>query len=110
MIEHSHRPAIASRIEASSETAEAMKNACVRFLDSLTPGLRRKANLDFNSAERRSWHYFPREMFDRKGASLKEMNSRQRKAAFKLLASGQVMKKSQRSSTWKRRWGKSNDF
>ena len=88
MTEHCHRPQITSRIEASSETAEAMKNACVRFLDSLTPGLRRKANLDFNSAERRSWHYFPREMFDRKGASLKEMNARQRKAAFKLLASG----------------------
>jgi len=88
MIEHSHKPPITTRLMASSESAEVMKNACVSFLDSLTPELRRKANLDFDSPERRRWHYFPQEMFERKGASLKEMNSRQRKAAFKLLASG----------------------
>ena len=84
----SHRPPTSTRIMPSSETAEVMKDACVRFLDSLTPALRRKANLDFDSPERRHWHYFPREMFERKGVSLKEMNSRQGKAAFKLLASG----------------------
>jgi Protein of unknown function (DUF3500) len=88
MIEHSHRPPLAPRVVPSPETAAAMKNACVRFLDSLTPELRRKANLDFDSPHRRSWHYFPREMFERYGAGLKEMNSRQRQAAFKLLASG----------------------
>jgi hypothetical protein len=88
MNEHFHRPPTASRVIPASETAEAMKNACVRFLDSLTPELRRKANLGFDSAERRRWHYLPREMFERQGASLKEMNSRQRQAAFKLLASG----------------------
>jgi hypothetical protein len=88
MTEHSHRPPLTPRIIPSPETAEVMKNACVRFLDSLTPELRRKANLDFDSPERRRWHYVPRELFDRKGVSLKEMNSRQRKAAFKLLASG----------------------
>jgi hypothetical protein len=84
----SHRPPTSTRIMPSSETAEVMKDACVRFLDSLTPALRRKANLAFDSPERRRWHYFPREMFERQGASLKEMNSRQGKAAFKLLASG----------------------
>jgi hypothetical protein len=88
MTEHFHRPQIASRTIPSSATAEVMQKACVRFLDSLSPDLRRKANLDFDSPERRRWHYFPREMFERRGASLKEMNSRQRQAALKLLASG----------------------
>lgn len=88
MTEDFRKPPVSTLIVPSSETAEAMKNACVRFLDSLTPPLRRKANLDFDSPERRRWHYFPREMFDRKGASLNEMNARQRGAAYKLLASG----------------------
>lgn len=88
MTEHTQRSPAASQIISSPETAEAMKNACVRFLDSLTPALRRKASFDFDSAERLRWHYVPRELFERKGANLKEMNSRQRKAALKLLASG----------------------
>jgi hypothetical protein len=88
MTENIQRPLTTSQIISSPETAEVMKNACVRFLDSLTPVLRRKANFDFDSPERLNWHYVPREMFDRKGANLKEMNSRQRKAALKLLASG----------------------
>jgi hypothetical protein len=88
MTEHSQRSPTTSRIISSPETADAMKNASVRFLDSLTPALRRKANFDFDSPERPRWHYVPRELFDRKGANLQEMNSRQRKAALKLLASG----------------------
>jgi len=75
-------------ITAQSETAEIMKIACERFLDSLTPALRQKAHFTFDSPERRRWHYVPREMFDRKGVSLKEMNSRQSRTAFKLLAGG----------------------
>ena len=75
-------------ITAQSETAEIMKHGCERFLDSLTPALREKANFTFDTGERRRWHYVPREMFDRKGVSLKEMNSRQSHAAFKLLAGG----------------------
>ena len=88
MTEHSHNRPSTPRISPSSATAEVMKNACVRFLDTLTPELRKKANLDFDSPELRRWHYFPREMFEHQGASLKEMNSRQRQAVFKLLASG----------------------
>ena len=88
MTDHCHNSPISPLIIAPSETAEIMNNACVRFLDSLTPALREKANFTFDSLERRRWHYVPREMFDRKGVSLKEMNSRQSQAALKLLASG----------------------
>lgn len=88
MSEHSHRTPVAPRLAPPSETTEVMKTASIRFLDSLTPELRQKANLDFDSPERQRWHYFPLERFERHGASLKEMNSRQRQAAFKLLASG----------------------
>ena len=88
MTEHSHCNPYKPMIDAQSETAEIMKRACLRFLDSLTPELLKKANFTFDSPLRRSWHYVPREMFDRKGVSLKEMNSSQRTAAFKLLAVG----------------------
>jgi len=88
MTDHSHGKPFKPRISPSTEIAKVMENACVRFLNSLTASLRKKANFSFDSPERRHWHYVPRELFDRKGASLKEMNSRQRQAAFKLLASG----------------------
>ena len=88
MTDHSHNSSITPLIIAPSETAEIMKITCVRFLDSLTPELRQKANFTFDAQERRRWHYVPREMFDRKGVSLKEMNSHQSQAAHKLLAVG----------------------
>jgi len=88
MTDHSHKQPITPRITPSSEIAGMMRHACLMFLDSLTPKLRKKASFSFNSPERRRWHYVPREMFNRRGASLKEMNSRQRQAAFKLLAAG----------------------
>ena len=88
MIEHSHKNPIRGHIGSSSEIAGIMQQACARFLDALTPELRAKANFSFDSPERRRWHYVPREMFDRKGVSLKEMNSRQRRTALKLMAGG----------------------
>jgi hypothetical protein len=88
MIDQSHNSPITPLIIAPSETAEIMKNCCVRFLDLLTSELREKTNFTFDSPERLRWHYVPREMFDRKGVSLKEMNSRQIRMAFKLLAGG----------------------
>jgi len=88
MAGHSHNSPISPLIGAQSETAAIMKNACVRFLGSMTPELREKVNFTFDSLERRRWHYVPREMFDRKGVSLKEMNRGQSEAAFRLLASG----------------------
>ena len=90
MTEHSHTPIpnFTSRIIPASETAEKMRNTCNRFLEALTPEQRRKANFDFSSSECRRWHYLPQDMFDRKGLSLKQMTTKQRKAAFTLLASG----------------------
>ena len=88
MTGHTRNSPLTPLIEAQSETAAIMKNACVRFLDSLTPELQAKVNFTFDSLERRRWHYVPLEMFDRKGVSLKALNSRQSKAALGLLASG----------------------
>ena len=88
MIDHPHKSPSPPLIAVPSETADIMRNACMRFLDSLTPELRKEANFTFKSPERKHWHYVPREMFDRKGVSLKKMNSRQSQAALKLLASG----------------------
>ena len=75
-------------IVPASEVAEQMKIACERFLETLSPDTRRKAVFDFWTSERQRWHYVPKEMFDRKGLCLKEMNDKQRDAAFILLASG----------------------
>jgi hypothetical protein len=88
MTKHTYKPEFMPQVIPASETAEKMRSACNRFLESMTPELRRKSNFDFTSLERRRWHYVPREMFDRKGICLKQMNSRQHKAAFALLASG----------------------
>jgi hypothetical protein len=88
MIDHPHSQPVSPRIKPASETAAVMQKACVLFLDSLTAELRKKAHFSFNSRQRRRWHYVPREMFDRQGLSLKEMDADQRRAAFKLLAAG----------------------
>lgn len=90
MTEHTHTatPEFRSDIIPASETAEKMRNACTRFLESLTPEQRRNANFDFDSNQRQRWNYLPREMFDRQGLCLKEMTAQQREAALALLASG----------------------
>lgn len=88
MTDHSHISPSTPHAGAPTESSEIMQRACLGFLDSLTPDLRKKVNFTFKTRERRRWHYVPREMFDRKGLSLKEMNSHQNRAAFKLLASG----------------------
>ena len=88
MSDHPHQPRFIPKIIPASETAEKMETACTRFLDSLTSGLRRRVLFDFGDGERQRWCYLPREMFDRKGLFLKEMNAKQRVTAFQLLASG----------------------
>jgi len=88
MTDHPHKQPPIFRIKPASDTAGVMQKACVRFLDSLTAALRKKAHFSFDSNQRRRWHYVPREMFDRQGVSLKELNATQRRAAFKLLAAG----------------------
>ena len=52
------------------------------FLDSLTPELRAKTVLPFNSDERLNWHYFPK---DRAGLPLAAMDETQKAAAANLL-------------------------
>ncbi len=52
------------------------------FLNALDPDLRRAAVFPFASAERRNWHYVPKQ---RRGAAMKAMSGAQRQAAKALL-------------------------
>jgi hypothetical protein len=63
----------------------AMTTAARAFLDSLSAGQKRKAQLAFDADERFNWFYTP---VARKGLPLKEMNEAQRRAAFDLLRAG----------------------
>lgn len=85
--EHSRIPSLPSLISAS-EVADKMAACCVQFLEALTPNLREMAEFPFDEDERRRWHYFPRENFERKGLPLREMNKEQQAAAFDLLRCG----------------------
>ena len=85
--EHTHVSPMPSLISAS-EAADKMAAFCVQFLDALTPNLRQKAEFAFDVDERRRWHYFPRENFERNGLPLKDMNEEQQAAAFDLLRCG----------------------
>ena len=93
MVEHTH-PTKHTRVSpmpsliSASEAADKMEAFCVQFLDALTPNLRQKAEFAFDQDERRRWHYFPRENFERNGLPLKEMNEKQQAAAFDLLRCG----------------------
>ena len=86
MTEHTHTAA--PLIIPASERAERMATACINFLETLTPALRRKAEIAFEESERLRWHYIPLEMWERGGVSIGEMNDKQREAAFSLLACG----------------------
>jgi hypothetical protein len=88
MTGHTHQPRFTPKIIPVSETAEKMSKACTRFLESLTSELRRRVMFEFGDGERQRWSYLPREMFDRRGLFLKEMNTKQRAHAFRLMASG----------------------
>ena len=85
---HNHRPEFTPTIIPASETAEAMRQAAVRFLETLSPEQLIRAHFAFADLERLRWHYVPREMFDRRGLCLKEMHDRQRNAALALMTSG----------------------
>lgn len=67
--------------EAEQEMAAAAKN----FLVALTPEQRDKARFEFNTEERKNWHFVPRE---RKGLPIKEMTQEQRLLVQALLATG----------------------
>lgn len=91
MVEHTHthlETPDTPLIIPTSETAKRMSNACVVFLETLRPHLLEKIEIAFKDSERLRWHYVPLEMWDRKGVSIKELNEKERKAAFNLLSSG----------------------
>lgn len=69
--------------EASDESVEhAMAIAATRFLASLSPELRARAQLPFDDKAREDWHYVPRK---RSGIEFAEMNAEQRRAARDLM-------------------------
>jgi hypothetical protein len=75
---------------ANSESAEAMRTAALRFLDSLDDDQRGTAAFPFDDGhaaadERRDWHYVPR---IRNGLSLSAMDADQAIAAYGLLSTG----------------------
>ena len=88
MTAHTHNAAPTSTVIPASETAERMTIACANFLETLTPDLRRQAEFAFEDGERQRWHYIPREMFDRKGVYLQEMNQKQRDGGFQFACHG----------------------
>lgn len=48
MTKHTHKPKFIPQFIPASKTAEKMRSACNRFLESMTPELRRKSNfVDF---------------------------------------------------------------
>jgi hypothetical protein len=74
-----------------SAPADAMSSAARAFLQTLTPELKAKAQLPFNSDNRFDWHYIPSTGsggFSRRGLPLKEMSEPQRRAAMALLRAG----------------------
>ena len=78
MAEHTHHQHEApSLIIPALETAEEMSKACVEFLETLNPALRRKAEIPFDQGERLRWHFIPIDMFERKGVLIQEMSQKQ---------------------------------
>jgi hypothetical protein len=76
----------AAWLVASQTTPEqAMARAADALIASLDESQRGKLRWPFGSDERLNWHFIPRE---RQGLSLKDMNDRQRDAAFALLRTG----------------------
>jgi hypothetical protein len=67
-----------------------MTEAAQRFLNTLSPELRKKATFAFDDPERFNWHFVPLEKDrkpTRKGVALFEMNEAQKEAARELLRS-----------------------
>lgn len=80
---------------ASTFTAEqaavTMATSAGRFLASLTPEQKQKAQFAFDSPERTHWHFIPTgpaPMFPRNGLTIKEMQPSQRALAHDLLKAG----------------------
>src|SRR5262249_42749107 len=73
-------------------TAAAMADAAGRFLESLSPELRAKAQIPYDDPERQRWFFVPMQDRDkkptRKGVRLEEMSEAQRAAALTLPKAG----------------------
>lgn len=68
-----------------THTVSAMTETANRFLAGLSPEQRAKATFPLSDDERMNWHFIPKE---RKGLTLREMNSYQKHLASALLAAG----------------------
>lgn len=63
------------------------ESPAVKFLNSLNPNQRDKAQLPFDHMSRSVWHFIPGSRFPRAGIQLKEMNTSQKKLMNELLQS-----------------------
>jgi hypothetical protein len=70
---------------ARMRSAAVMAEAANKFLASLTPEQKAKANFEFGDAQRFDWHFIPR---DRKGVPLKELDEKQRGLAMEFMKTG----------------------
>jgi hypothetical protein len=71
-------------VQEALEPAPGMAAAANSFLSALDPPKRAKVRVAFNSGERLNWGFVPRE---RRGVSIREMSSEERRAALALLKS-----------------------
>jgi hypothetical protein len=72
-------------VGTSAGPADTMQTAARRFLDTLSPELKTRAQLPFDDSDRITWNYVP---IERKGVSLKMLDERQRRVAMDLLRTG----------------------
>lgn len=74
------------------DTAGKMQLAATKFLESLTPELRKKATFGFDDPHRTRWYFTPQQdkdkKFTRKGVRLEELTAGQKTAAMGLLKTG----------------------
>jgi hypothetical protein len=70
------------RSQSNSAVSGDMAKAAIKFLQSLSPAQKTKAQFAFIDSERYNWHYVP---IERKGIPLRELAAEQRKAGLDLL-------------------------
>ena len=75
---------MANQVE-TSQAAVQMAEACTTFLNSLSDQQRAKATYSYQDGERVFWYYPP---LNRHGLPLRDMDSRQRELAYRIMASG----------------------
>jgi Protein of unknown function (DUF3500) len=67
----------------NAQSSNGIESAAEKFLQTLSPDQKAKAQFSFDQQERYNWHFIPKE--DRKGITLNELNTGQRNAALQLL-------------------------